>query len=84
MNGRELAKEIGSSLNTFSFDKSGFCEEMMREHRTIQQSFMRLIRDYIDYVAEQPDYQFDGRNKASRDFAKKVAEATKDNRLPMI
>ena len=56
----------------------------MCEHRTIQQNFMRLIRDYIDYVAAQPDYMFDGRNEASQDFAKKASEATKDNRLPMV
>ena len=83
MNGKDLAKEIGSSLNTFSFDKKGFCETMMREHRTIQQNFMRLIRDYMRFVAEQPDYMFDGRNEASRDFARKVAEI-EDNQLPMI
>ena len=84
MTGTELAKEIGSSLNTFSFDKKGFCKEMMNEHRTIQQNFMRLIRDYIQYVAEQPDYMFDGRNEDSREFAKQVVEATMDCRLPMI
>ena len=83
MNGHELAKEIASSLNTFSFDKKGFCETMMHEHRTIQQNFMRLIRDYMQFVAEQPDYMFDGRNEASRDFARKVAEI-EDNQLPMI
>ena len=83
MNGVELAKEIGNSLNTFSFDKKGFNETMMREHRTIQQNFMRLIRDYIAYVAEQPDYMFDGRNEASRDFARKVMQI-EDNQLPMI
>ena len=47
MTGPELAKEIASSLNSFSFDTKGFCKEMMQEHRTLQQSFMRLIRDYI-------------------------------------
>jgi len=84
MSGVELAKEIGSSLNTFSFDTKGFCKEMMNEHRTIQQNFMRLIRDYMQYVAEQPDYMFDGRNEDSREFAKKVVEATVYNKLPMI
>ena len=83
MNGHELAKEIASSLNTFSFDKKGFCETMIREHRTIQQNFMRLIRDYMQFVAEQPDYMFDGRNEASRDFARKVTQI-EDNQLPMI
>ena len=84
MTGTELAKEIASSLNSFGFDTKGFCKEMMQEHRTLQQSFMRLIRDYIEYVAEQPDYMFDGRNEASRDFAKQVMDATIDGRLPMI
>ncbi len=83
MNGTELAKVIGNSLNTFSFDKKGFCETMMKEHRTIQQNFMRLIRDYIEYVSEQPDYMFDGRNEASRDFAKKVMQI-EDNQLPYV
>ena len=83
MTGPELAKEIASSLNSFSFDTKGFCKEMMNEHRTLQQNFMRLIRDYIEYVAGLPDYMFDGRNEASRDYAKKVAEI-EDDRLPMI
>ena len=84
MNGKELAREIGSSLNTFSFDTKGFCKSMMEEHRTIQQNFMRLIRDYIEYVAEQPEYMFDGRNEASREFARRVVEVTDDVGLPLI
>lgn len=84
MNGKELAKEVSSSLNTFSFDTKGFCETMMHEHRTLQQNFMRLIRDYIAYVAEQPDYMFDGRNEASRDYARQITDMYLDDRLPMI
>ena len=84
MNGKELAKEISNSLNTYGFDTKGFCETMMGEHRTLQQSFMRLIRDYIQYVAEQPDYMFDGRNEASREFAKRIESMSADACIPFI
>ena len=84
MNGKELAKEIGSSLNTYGFDTKGFCETVMNEHRTLQQSFMRLIRDYIKYVAEQPDYMFDGRNEASREYAKRIQSMSADACIPFI
>ena len=39
--GRELASITAYALNTFSFDSKGFVEAMTREHRTLQQSFMR-------------------------------------------
>lgn len=84
MNGKELAREIGSSLNTLSFDTKGFCETMMNEHRTIQQSFMRLIRDYIEYVADQPEYMFDDRNEASREYAKRIQSMGADACIPFI
>lgn len=82
MRGSALATEIADSLNRFNFNTEEFCEQMMLEHRTLQQSFMRLIRDHCKYVSEQPDYMFDGRNEASREFAKKVAEI--EIGLPMI
>ena len=82
MNEKELAKEIANTMNSFGFDYAAFNIQMMQEHKTLQQNFMRLIRNYCVYVAEQPDYMFDGRNQASREFAKKVTEI--EIRLPMI
>lgn len=79
---KDLAREIANTLNCFGFNQAEFNEQMMQEHRTLQQSFMRLIRDYCKYVAEQPDYMFDGRNEASQEFAEKVAEI--EIGLPMI
>lgn len=82
MDEEKLATTIADALNTFGFNSDAFSAQMMREHRTLQQNFMRLIRDYCKYVAEQPDYMFDGRNEASRKFAKAVSEI-KDG-LPFI
>ena len=82
MEEKELAKAIANALNSFGFNHNEFNQQMMQEHRTLQQSFMRLIRNYCVYVSEQPDYMFDGRNEAAREFAKKVAEI--EIGLPMV
>lgn len=60
-----LAKAITSELNTFSFDYQAFCKAMSMEHRTLQQSFMRLVSEWIRYCADLKDWEIDGRNEAS-------------------
>ena len=79
-NGRELAGIIGFSLNTFCFDSTGFVEVMLREHRTIQQSFMReIIVPYILGLSEVKSY--DERNEASVKLAKAIIARVSDDEL---
>lgn len=82
--GKELAQVIGTSLNCSGFKSKEFCETMQDEHRTLQQSFMRLIRDYLENVADRPDCCFDARNEASKEFARAAVKATEKVALPFI
>ena len=87
MNGKELAKAVANAINSFNFSDEDFCEQMHKEHRTLQQNFMRLIRRYIEETAKQEEwYGYDGRNEASVMFARKVMENVDpdDMRLPFI
>lgn len=84
MDGKELAKTVAYAINSYNFDNKDFCEQMHREHRTLQQNFMRLIREYLKSTAETEYY--DGRNEASVMFARKVMESVDpdDMKLPFI
>lgn len=89
MDGKELAKQVAYSINSFNFNDKEFCEQMHREHRTLQQNFMRLIRTYIRETAKMQEYEYDDRNEASVMMCKKLVEImefdeSKDFCLPYI
>ena len=83
--GRELAGVISLSVNSFTFDSNGFVEVMIREHKTLQQSFMReVILPYIEALSLSKNY--DDRNEASVALAKAIMERTTEAErcLPFI
>ena len=85
LNGKDLAEIISFSLNSYGFDSKAFVETMLREHRTIQQSFMReIIVPYLKALSETTYY--DVRNEASMNLAKAIMQrTTEDERcLPFI
>lgn len=86
MDAKELARATGDAINSFSFDYKDFCNEMQREHRTLQQSFTRLCFEWIKHCAEFKDYEFDGRNEASVMACKKLQEVieSEDIYLPLV
>lgn len=64
-----IVEQIASAVNTFSFDSSLFCESMGREHKTLQQSFMRdIVIPFIRYAASS-NYNTDGRNEDTHRLA---------------
>jgi len=84
MNAKELARATSDAINSFSFNNKDFCEQMSREHRTLQQSFTRLCFEWIKTCAEMEHY--DARNEASVLASKKINEfiKTEDIGLPFI
>jgi len=72
----ELTHKITDYLNNFSYSENAlyFCEAMSREHRTLQQNFMRLIMGYLEYVKSDA-YRTDGRNEASKKLATAILDA---------
>lgn len=78
-NTQELVNEITNFVNSFTPDESAFIEAMSREHRTLQQSFTRLVLKWLEFVASD-DYRYDDRNKASHIIANTLIHLFKENR----
>ena len=70
---QELVNEITNFVNSYSVAENQFIEAMSREHRTLQQSFTRLVLRWLEYCAGI-DYRFDDRNKSTHETAKKLIE----------
>jgi len=83
--GKELAEIVSRAVNTFRFDSKGFSDVMVREHRTLQQSFMReVILPYLKAVSQLSC--FDDQNERSVALAKAIMQRTTDDErcLPFI
>ena len=70
----ENVRKVSDMLNNMSFDPEGFCKEMTKEHRTLQQSFTRLCIEWLCTCASD-EYRYDGRNEASHIIAKALIES---------
>lgn len=79
-----IAEKFTGELNCFGFDYKGVCEAMLREHRTLQQNFTRLCVEWFLTLANAEEWNFDGRNEASRELAKKLQNELEDAALPFI
>jgi len=73
MTAKEITKEITNYVNTFSNKSEEFNNAMSSEHRTLQQSFTRLVLGWIEHVASD-EYRTDGRNDASHNTCKQLME----------
>ena len=85
METKELVIKLTDFVNNFNSDEKGFIEEMSGEHRTLQQSFTRLIFKWIEYCASN-EYHFDGRNEATHKISKELVDAFskyKEEQLPL-
>lgn len=79
-----IAEMITSELNSFGFNYKGVCEAMLREHKTLQQSFTRLCVEWLRTLGTAEEWHFDGRNEASRELAKKLLPYLEETALPFI
>jgi len=80
----EVAKLISSFVNNFGCDEKTFVSTMLREHRTLQQSFTRLCVMWLEELAKSPD--FDLRNEASVLLARRFVQRLDhvDRALPFV
>lgn len=82
MSARDFANECLDFVNG-GYNKQEFTDTMLTGHRTLQQSFMRLIMNWLKALSEQEYY--DGRNEASVKLAKRIMDAVGDDYcLPYI
>lgn len=71
-NVKKNVEMVTSMLNSFGFDYKGFCSYMIRQHRTLQQSFTKLCLEWLKTCADA-NYPTDGRNEASHKIAVEIA-----------
>lgn len=69
----ELAEAITDFVNSFNPKSDEFIQALFREHRTLQQSTIRLFLEVIEAAAKE-EYRTDGRNEASHQIAKDIVE----------
>jgi hypothetical protein len=82
-NGTEVAEALSRLVNSFSPDTEGFVKTVCNDHRTLQQSTMRLFMACIKEWAENG--RSDHRNEDTIDLCKQIVKSTKDNDyLPFI
>ena len=77
----QLAKDILAFVNVFGFDSETFAETICRDHKTLQQSVMRL---FIATIRKMAEVTPDDRNAATVALAKRIAEIANDYPLPLI
>jgi len=62
---QELVEDLTDFVNNFGCDKDGFKEAFRRQHRTLQQSTIRLFLEVIEMVGKE-DYPTDLRNEDAK------------------
>ena len=78
---KKMADDLLEFVNDFGHDQRTFAEAITHGHKTLQQSFMRLmVRTFREMSKETPDE----RNEASVELAKKFCEVAEGYSLPFI
>lgn len=80
----EQAANISRMINNLGFPYKVVAKELASEHRTLQQSFMRLCVAYIQEMATHESY--DARNERSVLLAKEIVKNIPSDMLilPMV
>lgn len=73
---KTLAGQITDYVNTFSRETNSrfaqaLAEKLANEHRTLQQSTLRLFLETIEMMASE-EYRTDARNESSKQVAKRL------------
>lgn len=71
---QEVVEKISRYVNNYSMKPSEFIEAMNQEHRTLQQSFTRLMFHWLEHCADET-YRHDLRNEASHKICKEMLES---------
>jgi len=82
---RAIAKEISDMVNNMSFgetEREIFADEITKNHRTLQQSTMKLFYRVIQaWAVYEENGWYDERNEATVKAAKRIIEVLKEERL---
>jgi len=78
--GKEMADAFGDFVNNFSCPTEDFINSFCRQHRTLQQSGIRVLLQLIEHVASD-EYRHDGRNEGSHKLCKDLMEGFKMKKI---
>ena len=71
---REAARNLANAVNEMSFDVDVFADELLCQHRTLQQSaFGALLASVKAWAALAPSH-FDARNEFTVEQSRKIVE----------
>lgn len=77
MTAEEVQNVVSSFVNNFNCDEKGFIDAVLRDHRTLQQSTVRLCFKVIEAFAELPSNMTDPRNESAARVSREVIDAFK-------
>jgi hypothetical protein len=72
---REAAKNLADAVNEMSFDTASFADELLRQHRTIQQNTFGAIMATVKAWAGLTENRYDLRNEFTVESSRKIVEA---------
>mgnify|MGYP003152810421 CR=1 FL=1 len=82
MDAKALVATLSKYVNVMSHSKEEVAKEILREHRTIQQSMFGLMLYVIEQWSKQEHY--DLRNEYTIQSSKKIMEVMIDSHMPFI
>ena len=72
---QEAARKLADALNEMGFDTDTFADELLRQHRTLQQTAFGAFLAVIDKWAGLASNRFDARNEFTVEQSRKIVEA---------
>lgn len=84
----QAARELERALNDYGFNPDRFTAAIPSLHKTLEQSFMRLIISCIKFMADDSNRFIDLRNQGAHKVAVILAQALEEHKdeiyLPFI
>ena len=77
--GKDMMGELSNFVNNMGHDSEGFVNQFTREHRTLQQSTIRLMLKTVEAMAETKNY--DGRNEGSVEVCNQLVNGFRKERI---
>ena len=82
---KDVAKDLMRVLNSMDNEMTRqLIEVLISEHRTIQQTFWRMIQTVIEEYAKLGEDNIDGRNKDSVVFCRGIMAELERRSLPIV
>ncbi len=72
---REAARNLASAVNEMGFDVDVFADELLRQHRTLQQTAFGAFLATVQAWAALPASHFDARNEFTVERSRMIVEA---------